>query len=69
MGKIRVVLRETLEKKGMTQKQLSEKTGIREATISLLARDAGTSINKEVLARVMDALGTEDISKVIRYEK
>ncbi|WP_170105597.1 helix-turn-helix domain-containing protein [Desmospora activa] len=68
MGKIRVVLRDTLNELGMTQKELAQRTQIRESTISLLTRDAGSSVNKEILARVMDALEIDDIRKIIKYE-
>ncbi|PTX49806.1 helix-turn-helix protein [Melghirimyces profundicolus] len=67
MGTVRVVLRKTLKEMGMTQKELAEKAQIHEATISLLARDTRTSINKEAVAKIMDALGIDDIRKVIDY--
>jgi len=56
-----------LKERGLTQKELSKKTGIREATISVFARDAGTSINKEILAKIMEALGVKDVREIIEY--
>lgn len=64
---IRLKLKEVLESRGITQKELSSITGINEATISSMCRDTGTSINKNRLAKIMDALGVKEISEIIEY--
>lgn len=67
--KISIRLRPLLSERGITQKELAEKTGLREATISRIARDAGTSISFEHLARIADALNVDDIRELIELKK
>lgn len=64
---IRLKLKEVLRKKGMTQKELSEISGINETTISFMSRDTSSVINKENLAKIMKALDIQDISEIIEY--
>lgn len=65
---IRLKVRQVLEKKGWTQKELAKKSNSREATISDLANDNKKSINKEAIVRVANALGVEDINDLIEFD-
>lgn len=61
----RLKLKAILHERGMTQKELAEITGLREATISEIAANARTTINKKNLAKVMNALDIEDLSEIL----
>jgi putative transcriptional regulator len=67
--KIRVKLAEILHSRGLTQKELAEMTGIRTAAISELYNNQRTSINKEHIEKIADALGITDISELIEITK
>jgi len=66
---INIRLKEVLAAKGMTQKDLSEATGLRPTTISEMARNNRTTINKEHLESVMKALDVKEISEIIEYKE
>lgn len=69
MATIRVRIKEIIASRSdMTQKKLAEMTGLREATISAICRDNNTSINRDHLVLIMQALNISDISDVIVYE-
>lgn len=69
MGKqtpeINIKLKKLLKEKNVTQKELAEKTGLREATISEIANNARTTINKEQIIAIMKALGVKELDKII----
>ncbi|MCM3705850.1 MULTISPECIES: helix-turn-helix domain-containing protein [Cytobacillus] len=65
MKKIRVKLDEVLKNKDLTQKQLAEMTGLRAASISELYNNQRTSINKEHLQKIAEALNINDISELL----
>lgn len=54
-------IKEALKEADLTQRDLAELTGLREATISELATNSRSVINKGHLAKIMDAL---DITKL-----
>jgi len=58
-------LKQCLQERGMTQKQLSEETGLREATISSICRDTLTSLNLMHIAKIAEALDVQDIREII----
>jgi transcriptional regulator with XRE-family HTH domain len=58
-------LKELLERRGMTQKELSALTGIREATISEMVNDSRSVYNKVNLSKVMDALNVLELSDIL----
>jgi putative transcriptional regulator len=58
-------LRELLERRGMTQKELAELTGIREATISEMVNDSRSVYNKTHIVKVMDALNVTDLNEIL----
>lgn len=62
-------LSEVLKERGMTQKQLSELTGIRPAAISEICNNQRTSINREHIEKIADCLGIQDVRDIIRLEK
>lgn len=62
-------IKELLDSRDITQKQLAEMTGIRTATINAIYRDTPTTINKEHISKIMQALDVEDITQVIEYKK
>jgi transcriptional regulator with XRE-family HTH domain len=64
--RIYLSLKPVLERKGITQKQLAQMTGLREATISEMARNMRSDINKEHLALIMNALKVYDITEFIK---
>jgi putative transcriptional regulator len=57
----RLKIKQVLQERNMTQRELYELTGIREATLSELANNSRTVINKSHLGKIMDAL---DITKL-----
>lgn len=69
MKMINIRLKELLKEKEMTQKELSEATGLRPTTISEIARNNRTTINKEHLEIVMKALGVKEISEIVEYKE
>lgn len=68
--KVKVVfkLKDLLQEKKMTQKELSERTRIREATISDIVRGTRTVLNYEHLEKISNALELTDIRDIIDLE-
>jgi putative transcriptional regulator len=64
---IRIKIRELLEKRGYTQKQFAQMTGLREATISELANGQRTTLNKEQLCTIATHLQVDDINDLIEF--
>ncbi|WP_225745005.1 helix-turn-helix transcriptional regulator [Marinilactibacillus sp. Marseille-P9653] len=60
---------ELLIKKNMTQKDLSEQTGIRANTISDIVRGARTVINFKHLELIATVLDVQDINDILTFEK
>lgn len=63
--KVVLKVRDALAIRGMTQKELAARTGIRESTISAICRGAGTGVNIDFLQRIAQALEVEDIRELI----
>ncbi len=66
---VKIRLKELLEEKGITQKKLAEMAGVRESTVSDIARGTRTVINFEHLGKIATALEIDDIRKIIVLEK
>lgn len=66
---IHIKLKEQLQKKGITQKQLAELTGLHESTLSEFARGSRNAINKHHLERIMNALGITDFNDMLNFEQ
>ncbi len=62
-------LREVLDKRGLSQKELSKMTGIREATISTLARGNVDRISVDIVSRICSSLEIDDVTEIITLEK
>lgn len=58
-------LKDLLDRKGITQKELAEITGIREATISEMSNDSRTVYNKKHLIKIMETLNVTDIRELL----
>ena len=67
--KVVIKLKEVLEKQNMTQKELAQLTGMREASISELARSSKTGVNKEQLGKIATALHITDIRELLDFER
>lgn len=67
--RVRIRLRDLLAERGLTQKQLAKMAGIRENTVSDLARGVKTSINIGHLEKIAMALKISDIRKILDLEK
>ncbi|MFT4413220.1 helix-turn-helix domain-containing protein [Fredinandcohnia humi] len=61
-------LKDILKQRGMTQKELSEKCGLREAALSEFANGTRTTINKEHLIKIANALNIRDIRELMSLE-
>lgn len=66
--KIVVKLKEALEKRNMTQKELAQLAEIRESSISELSRGVRTGVNKDHLSKIATVLGITDIRDLIDFE-
>jgi len=58
-------IKDILNKRGMTQKDLADKSEVRESTISDIVRGSRTVINFKHLAAIADALEIKDITELI----
>lgn len=61
----RFKLKEVLEQKRITQKELAEMTGIREATISDMSNDTRSVYNKKHIAKIMDVLDLTELDEIL----
>lgn len=66
--KVNLKVKELLEKKKMTQKDLAERSKIRESTISDIVRGTRTVINFEHLAKISEALDVKKIEEIIELD-
>jgi len=65
MVEVKFKLKEILEERNITQKQLSEISKIREATISEIIRGSRTVINFRHLSAIAEALNIYEIEKLM----
>lgn len=65
MVEVKFKLKEILEERNITQKQLSEISKVREATISEIIRGSRTVINFRHLAAIAEALDIYEIEKLM----
>ncbi len=63
--RLRPNLKQLLDKKGITQKELAIATGIREATISDMCRDTSKRYPKDVLEKIINELGINDLNELL----
>ncbi len=67
--KVELRIKEAIEQRGMTQKALSDITGIRPAAISQLVRSYIERLNLDHLERIAVALEIDDINELITLNK
>lgn len=61
----RIKLKQLLDSKGITQKELATMTKLREATISELVNDTRSAYNKKHLAKIMEALKIRELNDIL----
>lgn len=66
--KLSLKLKTLLEERGLTQKKLSELSGVRESTISDIVRGSRTLINFEHFEKIARALEISEITELIDFE-
>ncbi|MBZ5808809.1 helix-turn-helix domain-containing protein [Streptococcus thermophilus] len=66
--KLNLKLKTLLEERGLTQKKLSELSGVRESTISDIVRGSRTLINFEHFEKIARALEISEITELIDFE-
>lgn len=65
MLEVKFKLKEILEERNITQKQLAQLANVREATISEIIRGSRTVINFKHLSSIAEALKITDIEKLM----
>lgn len=65
--KVKILLKEAMKKRNLTQMQLSELSGVRQAAISELYRNARQEINLIMLAKLATAMNIKDISELLQF--
>ncbi len=65
MLEVKFKLKEILEERNITQKELSRLSKVREATISEIIRGSRTVINFKHLASIAEALEITEIEKIM----
>lgn len=66
--KLNLKLKTLLEERRLTQKKLSELSGVRESTISDIVRGSRTLINFEHFEKIARALEISEITELIDFE-
>lgn len=67
--RIKSNLKQILDSRGLTQKDLALSTGIREATISKLCRNTLKRYPKDVLEKIMNSLNITDVNELLTIEE
>lgn len=62
-----VKLADVLNERGLTQKDCVEMTGLRAATISEIANNRRSSVNREHLGIIAKALNITDVSELLEF--
>lgn len=69
MLEVKFKLKEILEERNLTQKELAKKSNVREATISDIVRGTRTVINFKHLAAIAEALNIKDIEEIMELQE
>lgn len=69
MLEVKFKLKDILEDRHMTQKELAKAANVREATISDIVRGTRTVINFQHLAAIATALNIENIEDIMVFQK
>lgn len=67
--KLRMKFGDLLKERNMTQKTLSEQTGLRPAVVSALSRGIVERLTIDHIERIADALGITDLTELMSLEK
>ena len=65
---IRIKLKEALNERGMSQKELAEKSGLRANAISEMVNNQRSTINREHAALVAKTLNITDMNELFTLE-
>lgn len=65
MSKIRLKVKEHIERSGLTQAQFAEKVGLRPATISLMVNNKYDRLHLDHLVKLMNYLKTSDFNDIL----
>jgi putative transcriptional regulator len=65
MSYFNVKLKDILHERNISQKELAEMTGLREATISELANNTRTTLNKAHIIKIMQVLDLKELGELI----
>ena len=66
---VHIKLKEILTERGLTQKWLVEQTGLRAAAISEMVNNQRTSVNKDHIIKVCNALGIDRLEDFMEFHK
>ncbi|WP_188069019.1 helix-turn-helix domain-containing protein [Brevibacillus brevis] len=66
---LKVRLKEVLEERGLTQKELSALTGLRENTISELSNNIRQSINVKYIGIIAKKLNITNVNEILYFEE
>ncbi|GAB0170568.1 helix-turn-helix transcriptional regulator [Lysinibacillus sp. CTST325] len=61
---VRLKLKKILTERGITQKELSQKTGLRQNAISEMVNNQRSTINREQLAAICKTLEITDMNEI-----
>lgn len=64
---LRIKLKEILKERNITQKQLVEMTGLRAAAVSELVNNQRTSIKKEHVIKICEALELSRVEDILEF--
>lgn len=67
--RIVIHLKQRMSERGLTQMQLSEMTGVRQATISQLTRGNMEKLHLPAIEKIATALEISDITQLITFEQ
>lgn len=66
--KIQIRLKDVLNERRISQKELAKKTNLRESTISDICRNSKTVMNFEHMEKIAEALEITDITELIEMK-
>lgn len=66
---LKVRLKEILEEREMTQKELSEMTKLRPNVISEVSNNVRESINRTHIGKIAEALDIDDLNELLYFEE
>ncbi|WP_181349375.1 helix-turn-helix transcriptional regulator [Thalassobacillus sp. CUG 92003] len=58
-----------LKARGMTQKELADRTGVRSAAINEMCSNYRTAINRDYVGKIAEALQITDVSELLEFRE